>query len=203
MHNKMIIPGAGLLAASELPRRRLVGRARTCDTSFTFRMGAGFAGDVNRGHPASILPCLIDPTNPVTAFGVPVVVVTASNGVRPFAAADNGLTDAFGVSVRPFPYQQATTTNFMGAVAYGAGSPATLQPIDIIRAGYVMVPVVGTVTKGGSVFVWVAASTGAHVQGGFESQAGGGSNTAALASPKFMWNSPADSTGIAELSITL
>lgn len=171
-------------------------------TAFTFRMGAGFAGDVNRGHPASILPCLIDPTNPVTAFGVPVIPVAASNGVRPFAAGDTAVTDAFGVSVRPYPYQQATTANNYGAVAYGAGTPSNLQPIDILRAGYIMVPVVGAVTKGALVYVWCAASTGSHVQGGFEAGASGG-NTAALASPKFQWNGPADSSGIAELSITL
>jgi hypothetical protein len=100
MHNSLKIPG-----------RRLLGRQRTCDTAFTFRMGAGFAGDVNRGHPASILPCLIDPTNPVTAFGVPVITVSTSNGVRPFGTGDSGVTDAFGVSVRPYPYQQATTAN--------------------------------------------------------------------------------------------
>ena len=189
MHKSLNIPG-----------RRLLGRHRTCDTAFTFRMGAGFAGDVNRGHPASILPCLIDPTNPVTAFGVPVITVAASNGVRPFAAGDTAVTDAFGVSVRPFPYQQATTSNNYGAVAYGAGTPSNLQPIDILRAGYIMVPVVGAVTKGAPVYVWCAASTGAHVQGGFEASAG---TTAALATPKFQWNGPADSTGIAELSITL
>lgn len=202
MHNKLIVASAALLAAPALTRGRSLGRHRTCDTAFTFRMGAGFAGDVNRGHPASILPCLIDPTNPVTLFGIPVIVVTTSNGVRPFAAGDTALVDAFGVSVRPFPYQQATTANNYGAVAYGAGAPSTLQPLDVLRAGYIMVPVVGTVTKGGAVFVWCAAASGAHVQGGFEAAASGG-NTAALATPKFMWNSPADSTGIAELSITL
>lgn len=192
MHKSLIVPGRG----------RSLGRFRTCDTAFTFRMGAGFAGEVNRGHPASILPCLIDPTNPVTLAGVPVLAVAASNGVRPFGAADGAITDAYGVSVRPFPYQQATTANNYGAVAYGASALASLQPIDILRAGYIMVPVNGAVTKGAAVFVWVAASAGAHVQGGFEAAAAGG-NTASLATPKFQWNGPADSAGIAELSITL
>lgn len=183
-------------------RRRSLGRFRTCDIAFTFRMGAGFAGDVNRGHPASILPCLNDPTNPVTLYGVAVIPVSASNGVRPFAAGDTAVTDAFGVSVRPFPFQQQTTSNPSGAVAIGAGTPPTTQPIDVLRAGYIMVPVVGAVTKGAAVFVWCAASSGSHVQGGFEAGASGG-NTAALATPKFQWNGPADSTGIAELSVTL
>jgi hypothetical protein len=75
-----------------------------------------------------------------------------------------------------------------------------LQPIDILRAGYIMVPVVGVVTKGAPVYVYTSASNGAHVLGGFEATSG---STAALATPKFQWNGPADSTGIAELSITL
>lgn len=183
-------------------RRRSLGKHRTCDTSYTFRMGAGAAGEVNRGHPASILPNLIDPTNPITAYGQACIVVSASNGVRPFAAGDTAVTDAWGVTVRPYPIQQATTSISYGEVNYGSVVPPSVQPIDVMRAGYIMVAVNGAVTKGGAVFVWCAASAGAHVQGGFEAGATGGS-TAALATPKFQWNSPADPSGIAELSVTL
>ena len=35
-------------------------RQKTRDVAFTFRMGAGFAGDVNRTHPASIEPVMIE-----------------------------------------------------------------------------------------------------------------------------------------------
>jgi hypothetical protein len=180
---------------------RSLGRFRTVDTAFTFRMGAGFAGDVSRGHPASIQPALISPVNPVLGYGVPVVVDAAggaNNGVRPLAAGDVGLTEIFGVSVRPFPIQQATTANSYGAVGYGAGVPPAVQPIDILRGGYIMVPVVGQSVKGGAVFVWVAASGGGHTQGGFEIAASGGS-TCSLSAAGYQFNSPPDANGIAEL----
>lgn len=185
--------------------RRSVGRHRTCDTSFTFRMGAGFPGDVNRGHPASILPKIIDTSiGPVPLYGQAGVLVGATGGIRQFAAGDTALTDAFGVVVRPYPIQQGTTANFSGAVGYGAGTPPSQQPLDMIRAGYVMVSVpLGQVTvPGAQVFVWCAASSGGHIQGGFENVASGG-NTAALALPKWQWNSPPDANGVAEISITL
>lgn len=178
-----------------------LGRRRTCDVAFTYRAGAGFPGDVNRGHPASIQPCLIDVNAPPTLNGQPVVVDATTQGVRPLVAGDAGLTDIWGVVVRAFPYQQATATGQYGAIALGTSAPAGLQPIDILTAGYIMVSVVGQTLKGGAVFIWVAASAGAHVQGGFESAASGG-NTIAL-NGNFAYNSPPDSIGVAELSILL
>lgn len=188
MENKLIVP-------------RSLGRMRTCDTSFQFRMGAGFAGDVNRGHPASIQPCLIDPTNPPTLSGQPVLVAAASQGVRVLGVADQAITDVWGVVVRDFPFQQATTINSYGAVAYGVAAPAAAMPVSILRGGYIFVAVVGSPIKGGPVYVWTAASAGAHVQGGFEAVNPAG-NGAALNPLKFAWNSPPDATGIAELAIT-
>ena len=37
--------------------------------AFPFRMGAGFAGDVNRTHPATIEPNVNDTVNPLSFFG--------------------------------------------------------------------------------------------------------------------------------------
>lgn len=200
----LILPDKAKLAVPAILRRNL-GRFRTCDTSFTFRMGAGFAGDVNRGHPASILPKIIDTSvGPSPLYGQPCILVAATGGVRQFAAGDTGLTDSFGVVVRPYPIQQASNTNFSGAVPYGAISPPSLQPLDVLRAGYVMVqlPAGQTPQPGGLVYVWCAASGAGHTQGNFEASASGG-NTAALASPKFFWNSPVDANGVAELGITV
>jgi hypothetical protein len=182
---------------------RSLGRFRTCDVAFTYRMNAGFAGDVNRGHPASILPCLADPTTPPTAFGQPVVAVAATNGVRPLAAGDGGLTDIFGITVRPYPTQSVAAAAYpYGDVILGGGAPAVKQPVDVLRAGYIFVSVVGQPVKGGLVYIWTAASSGAHIQGGFESVAPGGSGIA-LPAGRFWWNSPPDNTGIAELAVVL
>jgi hypothetical protein len=181
-------------------KRRLVAeRFRTTDTAITFRMGAGFPGDINRGHPASIQPCQIDLANPPTAYGQAVVIDAASEGVRPIGAGDNALTEIWGVTARPYPIQQSTTANQYGEVPYGGAGVPTQQPIDVVRGGYVMVQVGilnGAPSKGGPVFIWFAASGGGHVQGGFEGAAG--ASTIAL-SAAYSWNSPPDATGVAEL----
>lgn len=196
---KLLVPEkASLLAAPSILKRRVVAEHfRTCDTAIAFRMGAGFPGDVNRGHPASIQPCAIDLANPPTAYGQPVVVDAGTESVRPLGAGDTALTEIWGVTVRPYPIQQASSSNQYGAVPYGGAGVPTQQPIDVLRGGYIMVPVVGAPNKGGAVFIWVAASGGGHVQGGFEVQATGGS-TCTL-SNAYQFNSPADANGICEL----
>jgi hypothetical protein len=193
---KLIVPEKGIYAPF-VKRRLLAERHRTIDTAIQFRMGAGFPGDVNRGHPASIQPCAIDAASPPTAYGQAVVVDAASEGIRPVGAGDGALVDIWGVTVRPYPIQQATTANQYGAVPYGGAGVPLQQPVDVLRGGYVMVPVVGAPAKGGAVFIWYAASGGGHTQGGFEAGATGGS-TIAL-SNVWNWNSPADPNGIAEL----
>jgi hypothetical protein len=189
-----------LISRRRRPAGVFVGRARTRDIAFQYRMGAGFVGDVNRTHPASIEPTLCDPNTPPTAYGQPVVVVPATNAVRPLIATDTALTAIYGITVRPYPQQQTSLTSVATTVPFGPTPPPTNQPIDVLRSGYIMVKVSGSVAvaKGGAVFVWIAASSGSHVQGGFEPVASAG-NTIAL-DAKTTWNGPADSGGIAELS---
>lgn len=195
--------GLFIPAAPVVLRGRSLGRYRTCDTSIAFRMGMGFPGDVNRGHPASIQPALNSPINPIAAYGQPCVIDTAggaNSGVRPLVAAD-AITEIWGVVVRPYPIQQATTSNQSGAVPYGAVAPPTQQPVDVLRGGYVMVAVnilVASPVKGGAVFIWTAVSGGGHTQGGFEGGATGGS-TIALNVNDYQWNNGPDSNGVAEL----
>jgi hypothetical protein len=185
-------------------KRRLVAeRFRTTDTAIAFRMGAGFPGDVNRGHPCSIQPCVIDLSAPPTAYGQAVLIDPTTQGVRPIVAGDQALVTIWGVTVRPYPIQQATTGNPYGEVFYGgSGGVPSAQPADVLRGGYIFVNVNtlnGSPIKGGPVFIWAAASGGGHTQGGFEGATGGGINTMALDTTEYMWNSPADSTGVAEL----
>lgn len=169
--------------------------------AFPFRMGAGFPGDVNRGHPASIEPTLIDASAPPTSYGQAVLVDSTTEGVRPFAAGDTAITVIWGVTVRPFPMQASTGTAYGGA-AFGAATPPPSGAIDVLRSGYIMGTALpagaSAVVKGGAVFVWCAASTGAHVQGGFESSASGG-NTAALDVTRYQFNGPADANGNVEI----
>lgn len=200
MEKTLVIPRKMPLAMPAILRhRRSCGRFRTCDTSFTFRMGAGFPGDVNRGHPASIQPCAIDQSAPPSAYGQAVLVDPTTQGVRPLTTGDYGATEIWGVTARPYPLQQPSAPgNNYGEQGYGTITPPALQPIDVLRGGYILVPVVGAPVKGGPVFVWCAVSGGGHTQGGFEAGGGGGNNTAAL-DTSYMWNSPPDANGIAEL----
>lgn len=173
-------------------------RARTHDVAFTYRMGAGFPGDVNRTHPASILPGLFNVTNPVRLYGDPVLI--ASNGYRGFIAGDTTTPAAIaGIAVRPYPTQQ--TTGGMSA-SLGAAVPPAGAVGDVLREGYIIVRsndfAANPPTKGGAVYVWFAASSGVHVQGGFETVATGGS-TALISNAKY--NGPPDANGITEIEV--
>jgi hypothetical protein len=197
---KLLLPEKAMLAAPYIKRRLVAEKFRTVDTAFQFRMNAGFPGDVNRGHPASIQPALIDSNAPPTAYGQAVVIDATTQGVRPIVAGDSALTDIWGVTVRPYPIQQATTNQSYGEVAYGSVAPPTLQPIDILRGGYIMVNVgtlYGSPVKGGPVFIFYAATGGGHIQGGFEGATG--ATTIALNPLLYQWNSPPDASGVAEL----
>lgn len=174
-------------------------RMKTRDVAFQFRMGAGFTGDVNRTHPASIEPVLVNTTTPPLFYGQGVIVDAAGQGVRPLVAGDVALTAVYGVTVRAFPIQQSSASNF-GAAALGAATPPASGVIDVLRSGYIMVQLGGTFAaakKGGPVYIWTAASSGAHIQGTFEDTLVGGSTTPAL--PGVTFNGTPDVNGVVEI----
>lgn len=178
-------------------------RMKTRDVAFTFRMGAGFEGDVNRTHPASIEPALINAAAPPTAYGQPVLVDATSHGVRPFVAGDQSNTVAagYGMTVRPYPTQQSSASNF-GEATLGSAVPPATGVIDVLRAGYIMakLPAGGTPVKGGLVYVWAAASTGLHVQGTIEAAYSAG-NTTQLLNATF--NGSPDASGVVEVAFNI
>jgi hypothetical protein len=168
-------------------------------------MLTGFAGTVNRTHPASIEPCLIDPSAPPLSYGIGVVVDSVSQGVRPIAAGDNALTTIYGVGARPYPIQVASATNY-GAATFGSATPPPNQPLDVLKSGYILVYVnnfaVNNSSKDSAVDIWYAASGGAHVQGGFEAAHTGGSSLT-LAQGQTYFNGAAGPDGVAELAFNL
>jgi hypothetical protein len=188
------------LVAEEKARiGRFVGRARTCDDAFKFRMTAGFVGSVNRMHPATIEPCLIDASAPPTAYGQPVVVDATTQGVRPLVAGDSALTAIYGITVRPFPFQQST--GGMSA-SFNTCVPPVTGVIDVLRSGYILVQSnVTGVKKGGTVFIWVAATSGAHVQDQFEIVTSAG-NTITL-DAKSSYNGTEDANKVIELAFNI
>ena len=175
-------------------------RAKTRDIAYTFRMGAGFPGDVNRTHPASIVPGLINTTNPVAAYGFAAVIDGATNSYRGLIATDDALTSIDGILVRPYPTQQMT--GGMSA-SIGAAAAPTSGVADFLEDGFVIAVcnnfAANPPVKGGTVYVWIDPSSGNHVQGGFEAAATAGS-TIALTNAR--WNGPTDANGVTEIRVT-
>jgi hypothetical protein len=190
-----------------LPRRsahgRFVGRMRTHDdTALKYRMGAGYAGAVNRSHPASIEPCFPDQTNPPTDFGQPVVIDGSSHLPRAILYTDNGADAIYGITVRPFPIQQAQASNDYAAIGLGSNGLPKSQAMDVLRSGYIMAKlnVTGAV-KGGRVYVWAVATSGSHVIGGFEVAACSGKTV--LLDEKSYYNGVEDANKIVEIGFNL
>lgn len=191
-----------LLVAPGRPRRQQfapisLGFGRVRDVAFLGRMGAGIPGDPNRTHPISIEPCLIDASAPPTAYGQAVLIDPTTQGARPLTSSDTAVTKIYGITVRPYPIQQQAATNY-GAVAFGAGTPPTAGVIDVVKDGYIMTGLGGSAlaTKDGAVYVWIAASSGAHIQGAFEAGATSGS-TVAITNARF--NGQQDASGVCEI----
>lgn len=170
-------------------------RHRTNDVAFPYRMGAGFAGDINRIHPFQSLPGMQNATNPIAAYGFPFLI--ASDGTyRGLVAADTAIVAIDGVLARPYPTQQFNLTQGLGVATPPLSTDK--QILDGLYAGWILtkLPTGQTATKKGAVFIWIATSTGAHVQGGFESVATGGST---IALTDWFFNGPPDAAGITEI----
>jgi hypothetical protein len=181
-----------------------VGRRRTRDISFTAQSPVGSIGDLTRSVPAAkVLPYANDPTNPVASFGL-AVLATTNNTVRGVLASDTAITNIFGIAVRPFPFQVQSATNF-GAQSFSNLTAAPSGLLGILKAGPMLVycnsAQAPSATLESPAFLWIAASTGTHIQGGFETAAVSGS-TIALP-PSVYFNGPGDPTGAIELAFNL
>lgn len=175
-------------------------RARTLDVAITYRMGAGYPGDINRAHHFSVVPRLQDSANPIRLYGDPAMYSATANTIRCFNAGDTAVTKIKGVLVRPANISQ--TTGGMSA-SFGVGAPPTGSvALDLLEDGHIIVKCnnfgASPCKMGDPVYVWCAASAGNHVQGGFENANSAG-NTAAIANAE--WVSPPDSNGYAELRV--
>ena len=189
-----------LISAAVFALGASIVRARTHDVAFTYRMGAGFPGDVNRMHPASIVPSLMDPANPISLYGSPAIINSATNTVRGVLASDQAtVTSIAGILVRPFPTQQ--TVGGSNAV-FGAATPPVTGICDIIEDGFVIVLcpdfAVNPPFKGAPAFVWAAATAGNKILGGFVALTGGASSIT-LSNAEF--NGPPDAAGVCELRV--
>lgn len=186
------------MAAPAVRRGTFKGRVRTRDVAIQFRAGIGFPGQVSKTHPALIEAWQLDVTNPPTFYGQACIANPATGTVRGFLTTDTAAVNSVGVTVRPFPFQQAVASNLYGSIPFGNLAIQGGVPVDILRMGAIFVPVFGQPVRGAPVFVWVAASSGGHTLGGFE--AATSASTTALLPTKFIFNSPADSNGVCEIA---
>ena len=162
------------------------------NNTFTYRMGAGFPGDVNRTHPVSIEPCTVSASNPPDAYGQGVVLDSTTGTVKKITN-ESGTQALYGITVRPYPAQQTTTSSFCGAVD-GNIAPPTTGVVDVLRTGYITVALntgaSGATYRGQAVYVCNSATTG-HVVGVFENNT---STSAAILVSNAIFNSASDAS---------
>jgi hypothetical protein len=176
-----------------------VGRTRdNTSTAIPFVLPVGAPGTITRMHPDSVEPCLIDGSSPPLYYGEGVVVDATTQGVRPLAAGDTALTDVYGITVRPFPLQQ--TSGGMSA-SNNSATPPAFGIIDVLKFGYITIQFNASGSapvKGGTVYAWIAATSGAHTQGLWET-ASSGSTIAIGAAPRTVYQGGWDANNVGEL----
>ncbi|MDR8026986.1 hypothetical protein KPA93_27605 [Burkholderia cenocepacia] len=163
--------------------------------AYTFRMPAGFAGDLQRAEVATIESQQIDSAAPPTVFGVAVKLVNGK--IQPINNAADTAALVYGVNLRPYPIQGN------GTDPLGTSTPPTSGVTDVLKRGYVNVALGGTTaaTKGGTVYVRVAAAAAGKPLGGFEAAADG-TNTVAMPA-SWYFTGPGDTYGITEIAVNI
>lgn len=194
MNKHILLPTKDLA----LPERKIVRGIQTNDVAYLQRMPAGIPGMVNRNWAdLAVFPEVQDADLPATVYGNAVKIGTNNLGVSPLTTGDTA-GDIYGVLVLPFPLQGYSVTGY-GSVQLGPQSavPPTQGPVDVLKTGAITVSLKGDApaVKGAPAYIWVAASTGTHVIGGWEAAADGGNTIAAPA----IFRGPADSSGNVEI----
>ncbi|MBJ9669047.1 hypothetical protein I5693_15985 [Burkholderia cenocepacia] len=163
--------------------------------AYTFRMPAGFAGDLQRAEVATIEPQQIDSAAPPTVFGVAVKLVNGK--IQPINNAADTAALVYGVNLRPYPIQGN------GTDPLGISTPPASGVTDVLKRGYVNVALGGTTpaTKGGTVYLRVAAAAAGKPLGGFEAAADG-TNTVAMPA-SWYFTGPGDTYGITEIAVNI
>lgn len=161
----------------------------TQSNTIVYRTPFGVPGGLARAAANAIIePQAFNSSLPFTAYGVPGKIVS---GLFVPIAGQNDVV--YGFLHRPFPSQGANASDPLGTSV-----PRTTGECNVMTFGYMTVVCnAGTPAAGGTVYVWTAASSGAHVQGGIEAAATAGS-TIAIPNCRFM--GPADASGNCEIA---
>lgn len=166
----------------------------TQSNAYLYSMPAGIPGVANRlgGRMPEIESQIIDPANPLAAYGLFGQIDATTQLFRKMAAAD---TTVYGILVRPYPAQPSTASGVSGSVALGTAAvpPQTQQAVDVMKSGRMTVVLqannAGVVTapvKGGLIYVCIQNPPAGGVVGGILGAADGGNTIALPASSYFM-----------------
>ncbi|CAJ0701604.1 hypothetical protein LMG19089_02880 [Ralstonia edaphis] len=159
--------------------------------AFLYRMPSGIPGDVSRPSQSTIESGILDSGFPFASYGIPVKRV--SGKIRPVASGDAAGV-IIGLLVRPFPTGASQDP-------LGTSTPPTTGVGNVMRRGYMTVQCnAGTPADGGTVYVRVAAPSGAKVIGGIEA-ASDGTNTVVMAGAAF--KNAGDASGNVEIEYNL
>jgi len=158
-----------------------------------FRMNYSVPGDLTRMAGLDKVKAEAYGATAIPAYGVPVKLAAANGGILPISTQADTV---YGILVRPFPYQQNSTTGSQSVAV-----PLTSGIAQVLLSGYVgVVCNVGTPVEGGQVYVWTAATGGGHTQGGIEATAVGGSN---FAIPNCYFTGPMDASNNVEIAFNI
>lgn len=165
--------------------------------AITFRANFATPGEVTRPSQSTIEAQPFGAT-PFASYGVPVALV--SGLVVPITGSGVAV---YGILVRPFP-----TTGANASDPLGTSVPPTTGMANVLRRGYIGCYLqnfaVNAATPGSPAYVWYAANSGQHVQGGLEAAATGGSTTELNTFPYNAYFMCAnDSNGFVELAFNL
>jgi hypothetical protein len=171
--------------------------------AYTFRMPAGVPGECTRFNVVgtTIRAEKQNITTPVTQYGV--LCFVDNNGARPIAATDTTTPPqtSIGISIRPYVTSDVGLAYPLGTVGLGSGTPMPSGIIDIMYRGYASVKLNGAAAANhnGAAFVWFAASSAPHVQGGWEAA----TNASAFAVPTAAFTGPADAGANTEIAFNI
>lgn len=173
-------------------------RQRFADVAFTYRMGAGIPGDVDRAHPFEVQAALLDASNPAPSYGYAMLFGSANN-VRAVVAADQaaGAKPIAGILVRPYPTQQSSGGS---SASIGSATPPQSGIVDYMPAGIITVKGKAgmTVKKGDPCYIWAIATAGANIQGEFQAAATA-SSTVLCSNARYF--GPADANGNVQIEV--
>lgn len=168
-------------------------------TAYLLRAPAGVPGSLSRPDQSTVEPVTITEygdTGAPAAFGLACQIDATTGLLRVVADPD---TAAYGFLARPYP---ALGGNDAGSQGLGQAVPPANGNVSVMVRGYMTVKLGGSTAavKGGAVYVWSSADSGAHVQGQVEAADPSGDGFV-IARSYFM--GPADADGNVEIGFNI